>query len=210
MTYDGRPKPRRGLLSALSGALSPQPVPEDDTGPLTPPKGVLAAMVLTILAGAVYVFSGGLGVLTIGQMMDSSKAQYRQWINDCTAQFGGFGSAVITEESPTGSAAACQGLAEMTADNWDAFRTASIVVSAVFLAMGLALVAAGYFLRQGRKWSRRTIVLIAVITVAAAMLLGMSSPIILGATLLLMIAVVLCYLASGATYFLRVAARRHG
>lgn len=208
MTHDNQPGARRGFFASLSAALSPQPIPEDDTGPLTPPKGIVTAMVLTILAGAVYVFSGGLGVLTIGQMMEESKAQYQQWLSDCTSKFGGIGTA-ITEESPTGSAAACQSLTEMTADTWASFRTASIVVSAVFLAMGLALVAAGFFLRMGRKWARRTIVAVAIITVAAAMLLGMSSPIILGATLVLMIAVVLCYLSSGATFFLRAAARGH-
>lgn len=212
MTYpqDDKPQARKGLLASLSAALSPQPIPEDDSGPLTAPKGVLTAMVITIVSGAIYVFSGGLGLLTIGQLMESSKDQYQQWINDCTAQFGGFGSAAITETSATGSAAACQGLTEMTAASWDSYRTASLVVSAVFLAMGLALIAAGYFLKLGRKWARRTVVAVAVITVAAAMLLGMSSPIILVATLLLMVAVVLCYLSSGATFFLRAAARRHG
>lgn len=201
-------QPRRGFLASLSAALSPPPIPEDDTGPLTAPKGVLTAMVLTILSGAIYVFSGGLGVLTIGQLMEQSKEQYQQWITDCTREYGGIGSA-ITAESPTGSAAACQSLSEMTPDAWESFRTASVVVSTVFLLMGLALVAAGFFLRLGRKWARRTMVSIAVITVAAAMLLGMTSPIVLAATLLLMIAIVLCYLFTGGTFFLRAAARKH-
>lgn len=204
-----QPGQRRGFLAALSAALSPQPIPENDTGPLRPPKGVLAATVLAIVAGAIYILSGGLGISTLDSMLKQSRSQYQSWITDCTNQFGGIGTTAVTETSPTGSAATCQGLKMMTSADWDSFRTASLVVSVVFLLMGIALVLAGWFIRFGRRWARRVLVGVAVITVLAAMMLGMTSPVILGATLLLLIGVVLCYLSSGATYFLRVAARRH-
>ncbi|MBN9608783.1 MAG: hypothetical protein BGO26_11905 [Actinobacteria bacterium 69-20] len=210
MSYrNEQPGQRRGFLAALSAALSPQPIPENDTGPLTAPRGVLAATVLSILAGVIYIFSGGLGISRLSSMLAQSKTQYQTWIKDCTSKFGGIGTSAITQSSPTGSAATCQGLREMTTADWSSFRTASLVVSVVFLLMGVALVLAGWFLRFGRRWARRVLVGVAIITVLAAMMLGMTSPIILGATLLMIIGVLLCYLSSGATYFLRVAARRH-
>lgn len=203
------PRERRGFLASLSAALTPAPLPDHDDGPLKAPKGVIAATVLSIVAGAIYILSGGLGVVTIGEMLKQSRAEYQKWIDQCTAQFGGIGTSAVTETSPSGSAATCQGLVHMSGADWDSFKTASVIVSAVFLVMGIGLVLAGWFLRLGRTWARRVIIGVTIITVLAAMMLGMSSPIILGATLLLMISVVLCYISSGATYFLRVKSRKH-
>ncbi|MEO9010426.1 MAG: hypothetical protein ABI382_08560 [Nakamurella sp.] len=200
---------KRGFLASMSAALAPRPIPDDDGGPLKAPKGVIAAMVLSIVAGAVYVLSGGLGVITINSMLAASRKQYNGWINDCTSQFGGIGTTAVTESAPTGSAATCQGLVQMSGSDWNSFKMASVIVSAVFLVMGIGLIAAGVFLRMGRLWARRVTIAVTVITVLAAMMLGMTSPVVLGATLLLMISVVLCYVSSGATYFVRVKARRH-
>jgi hypothetical protein len=200
---------RRGFLASLSAALTPPPLPEDDSGPLKAPKGVLAAMVLTVLAGVIFVLSGGLGLITMDSMIAASKKQYQGWLDDCRQQFGGIGTTAVTETSPTGSAATCQSLVEMTGSDWDSFQTASVIVSTVFLLMGLALVAAGIFLRVGRLWARRVAIAVTIIPVLAAMRLGMTSPVVLGATLLLMIAVVLCYISTGGMFFLRVRARRH-
>jgi hypothetical protein len=204
----GQPQ-RRGFLASLSAALTPPPMPDDDSGPLKAPKGVLAAMVLAIAAGATFVLSGGLGLITMDSMIAASQKQYNGWVNDCRSQFGGIGTTAVTETSPTGAAATCQSMVEMTGSDWDSFQTASAIVSAVFLLMGLALIAAGIFLRLGRMWARRVAIAVTIITVLAAMMLGMTSPVVLGATLLLMVAVVLCYISSGGMYFVRVKARRH-
>jgi hypothetical protein len=204
----GQP-PRRGFLASLSAALTPPPLPDDDSGPLKAPRGVLVAMVLTILSGTIFVLSGGLGLVTMDSMMSASKKQYQGWMDDCRAQFGGIGTTAVTETSPTGSAATCQSLVEMTGSDWDSFQTASVIVSSVFLLMGVALVGAGIFLRVGRMWARRVAIAVTIVNVLAAMMLGMTSPIVLGATLLLMIAVVLCYISTGGMYFIRVRARRH-
>lgn len=193
----------------MSAALAPKPLPDDDGGPIRAPRGVLAAMALAVIAGVVYVLSGGLGALTVDSMMATSKKQYQGWIDTCTSQFGGIGTTAVTESSPTGAAATCRGLVTMTSNDWDSFQTASVIVSTVFFAMGVALIAAGIFTRLGRLWARRVMVAVTIITVLAAMMLGMTSPVILGATVLLMVAVVLCYVSTGATYFLRVKARRH-
>ncbi len=166
-------------------------------------------MVLTIAAGAIFVLSGGLGLVTMDSMINASQKQYQGWVDDCRSQFGGIGTTAVTETSPTGSAATCQSMVEMTGSDWDSFQTASVIVSTVFLLMGLALVAAGIFLRVGRMWARRVAIAVTVITVLAAMMLGMTSPVVLGATLLLMIAVVLCYVSTGGMFFMRVKARRH-
>lgn len=204
-----RPAARRGFLASLSAALSPQPIPDDDTGPLTAPKAVLAAMVLTIIAGAMYLFSGGISVAGTDQMMQRAKSQYAAQVQQCTSQFGGIGTTAVTMPSPTGAAATCQRMSPIADNDWSAYRTASVVVAAAFIVMGLLLILGGWFLRAGRAWARRTVVGVAIVTVLAALMLGVSTPFILAATLLVMVAVVLCYLSSGATYFLRVKARRH-
>ncbi len=204
-----RPAARRGFLASLSAALTPQPLPEDDTGPLTAPRGVLVAVVLSIIAGAMYLFSGGVSVVGVDQMMKNARTDYTAQVSECTNNYGGIGTTAITAPSPTGVEATCQRLTVVGDSDWDAYRTASIVVAVAFMVLGALLVLGGWFLRAGRAWARRTVVGVVIITVLAALLLSMSTPFILAATLLAMVAVVLCYLASGATYFLRVKARRH-
>lgn len=198
-------------MASLSAAFAPQQVPpdDDDGAPLRPPMGVTVASVLSILAGAIYMFSGGLGVATVKQLIADSRLEYQRWVGDCVSQFGGIGTGAVTETSPTGAAATCQALVEMGESDWEAFRLASIVVSAVFLAMGIAVVLAGWFLRFGAMWARRVVIAVTIVTVLAAMMLGMTSPLVLGGALLMMAAVVLCYLSTGGLYFLRVRARRH-
>jgi hypothetical protein len=200
---------RRGFLASLSAALSPPQIPENDTGPLTAPKGVITATVLSIIAGAMYLFSGGISLAGTDAMMSKAKSEYATQVQDCTRQFGGIGTTAVTATSPTGTAATCQKMTTLADSDWDAYRTASIVVAVAFVVMGLLLVLAGWFLRAGRAWARRTVVGVVIITVLAALMLGVSTPFILAATLLAMIAVVLCYVSSGSTYFLRVKARKH-
>ncbi len=200
---------RRGFLAALSAALSPQPLPENDDGPLVAPKGVAAATVLSIVAGAMYLFSGGLSVLGVDSMMRNARGEYQSQLSECTSRFGGVGSTAVTAASPTGPAATCQRMSVLTDSDWESFRTASMVVAVVFMLMGAILVLAGWFLRAGQAWARRSLVAVAIVTVLGALMLGVSTPFILAATLLVMIAVILCYLSSGATFFLRVRARKH-
>lgn len=210
--YSNQPRKqpqRRGFLASLSDALTPQPIPEHDDGPLKAPRGVIAATVLAIVAGLAYILAGGAPIIQINAIMASTREQYQKLIDDCTAQFGGFGTSAITETSASGSMATCQSMSSWTESDWDLFRSTNIVVGVVFVVMGVALVAAGLFLRRGAMWARRTIVAITIITVLAALVLGLASPLVLGATLLLVIAVLLCYLSTGATYFARVKARKH-
>lgn len=204
-----RPGRRRGFLASLSEALAPRPIPEEDTGPLVAPRGVLTAMVMSILAGVAYLFWGGIIVAQIDSMMDSVRTDYQDQVNDCTAQFGGIGTTAVTAESPTGVAQTCQQMVTMDSSNWDTIRTANLTLAVIFILMGLALILGGWFLRGGRTWARRTVVGVTILTLLAAFLLGVTSALILAATLLLLIAVVLCYISSGATFFLRVKARKH-
>ena len=203
------PAARRGFLASLSAALTPQPIPDNDTGPLVPPRSVIVAMVLAIVAGVVYLFAGTVSVVGLNSALQQQRTSYENQIQDCTRQFGGVGTSAITQTSPTGAAQTCQRMLTMADSDWDNFRTASLVVAVAFLVMGALLVVAGWFLRAGRAWARRSAVTVAIITVLAALMLGVSSPILLAATLLVMVAVVLCYLASGATYFQRVKLRKH-
>ncbi len=205
----GRPPRRRGFLASLSEALAPQPIPDDDTGPLVAPKGIIAAMVMAIAAGVAYLFWGGFIVAQIDTMMRTVRADYADQVQDCTAQFGGIGTTAVTAQSPTGLAQTCQQTPVMQATDWDGIETANIILAVVFMVMGALLVLGGWFLRQGRAWARRTVVWITILTLLAAFLLGVTSALILAATLLLLVAVVLCYISSGATFFLRVKERKH-
>lgn len=203
-----QPSARRGFLASLSAALAPPPIPEDDTGPLRAPKGVITAVVLAMLGGAMYVFSGAVSLVGTNDLLHQARVQYEDQVSTCQSSMGGIGTA-ITAASPTGQAATCQSLRVLSDTDWSNFHSFSIGIASAYLILGLILIVAGWFLRQGAAWARRAGAGVVVVTVLASMFLGMSTTFILIATLFGVIAVVLCYIGSGAVYFLRVKARKH-
>lgn len=202
-----QPAARRGFLASLSAALAPPPIPEDDTGPLRAPKGVITAVVLAIVGGLIYLLQGVMGLTNLDFVVTSSQQAYTDQVTKCQ-QVGGIGDAV-TGTSPTDLVDTCKRMAPYGSADWDSLRSVYLGLFVVFVVLGLATVTAGWFLRTGAAWARRVLVTITVVTVLGAMFLQISGMVTLIATMAVLIAVVLCYLASGAQYFLRVKARKH-
>jgi hypothetical protein len=208
MTSSGQNLPaRRGFLASLSSALTPPPVPEDDDAPLRVPRGVMVASVLAIIGGILFLFQGVLGLFNISAIIANGKTSYAQQVTDCTSKVGGIGTAV-TVTSPSEVASSCQRLPTMTPADWDNYHSVYLILFAVFAIIGVAVLAAGWFLRSGAMWARRTLVAVTLITVLGALFLQISGALTLAATFAVLIAVVLCYLSSGGQYFLLVRARR--
>lgn len=202
-----QPAARRGFLASLSAALTPQPIPENDTGPLRPPKGVVTATVLAIVGGVLFLLQGVMGLTNIDFVVSSSQKAYSDQVATCQ-QVGGIGSAV-SAASPTALVDTCQKMTPYQSADWDSLRSVYLGLFVVFVIIGLACVAAGWFLRTGAAWARRTLVTVTVVTVLGALFLQISGMVTLAATMAVLIAVVLCYLASGAAYFIRIKARKH-
>jgi hypothetical protein len=208
MTRPGQnPPARRGFLSSLSNALTPPPVPDDDSAPLRVPKGVLTASVLSIIGGILFLFQGVLGIFNITSIIANGKTSYAQQVTDCNAKVGGIGSAV-TVTQPTEAVSSCQKIPTMAAADWDNYHTVYLVLFAVFAVIGISVIAAGWFLRAGAMWARRTLVAVTLITVLGALFLQITGALTLAATVAVLIALVLCYLSSGGQFFLLVRARR--
>lgn len=202
-----QPAARRGFLASLSAALTPPPIPDDDTGPLRPPKGVMVGVVLAIIGGVLFLLQGVMGLTNLDFVVTQSQQAYGDQVTKCQ-QVGGIGTAV-TATTPTDLVDTCKRLAPYESADWDSLRSVYVGLFVVFVLLGLAAITAGWFLRAGAAWSRRVLVTITIITVLGAMFLQISGLITLAATMAVLIAVVLCYLASGAQYFLRVKARKH-
>jgi hypothetical protein len=62
----------------------------------------------------------------------------------------------------------------------------------------------------GARWSRLTVAGSVLLSVLVTMLFQASNILTLGATLILIIAVMLCYIGKGAVFFARLKARRTG
>lgn len=208
MTSSGQNTPaRRGFLASISSALTPPPVPEDDDAPLRAPKGVVTASVLAIIGGILFLFQGLVGLFNVSPFIKNSQATNQEQVLNCQGKVGGVGTAV-TATSPTDVVSSCQKVTNMTPADWDNFRAFYIVLLVVFVVIGIAVLAAGWFLRAGAMWARRTLVAVTLITVLGALLLGIAGSLTLAATFAVMIALVLCYLSSGGQYFLLVKSRR--
>jgi hypothetical protein len=208
MTSPGQNTPaRRGFLSSISAALTPPPVPEDDNAPLRVPKGVITASVLSIIGGILYLFQGTLGLFNIDSIIDNGRKSYTEQVTTCNNQVGGIGTAA-TGAAPTNVVSSCQKLPTMTDTDWANYHTVYVVLFVVFALIGIAVLAAGWFLRAGAMWARRTLVTVTLLTVLSALFLQITGALTLAATFAVLIAVVLCYLSSGGQFFLLMKARR--
>jgi len=208
MTSPGARPRKSGFLAKMQAASVPV-IPEDDGKLIIRPRGVTIASVLVIIAGAIIVFSGIAGYVQTDAYLADSVQLNTTLLADCTKSFGGFGTtlAAATVPSLTSSAALCHSAVKPTAAVIDGFRTASHVVGIVFALIGLMFIAAGWFLRAGARWAKRTVVTGSAVLLLAAAVLRLSTPYTLLATLLLVVAVVMTYLGQNSIYFARVARR---
>lgn len=209
MTSPGS-RPRRGFLASISAALTPPPVEEDDLSkPLVVPASIKVAMVLTLLGGVIYLFVGGVNVIQRSDYLEQVRVSYNDQVAKCQ-EVGGVGDAVTT--TPTDAQKelvdTCSKLRVATEADFDALSTQIVVFGLVFLAMGLASLVAGWFLRTGVVWARWVLVGVVAISFILTMLFQVAGALTLGALLLLGIAMVLTFIGKGGLFISRARERR--
>ena len=208
----GDARKRPGIFDSFRAAMTPPPLPEDDGQPIKPPGTVTAATVLAMLAGLVFLVIGGFSLLTTDDQLNSAVASYNAAISDCTTEFQGIGNAVVVPAGAsadvTAAADVCKSYQPLTDDAISAARTQNVIISVVITVIGLVALAGGWFLRTGARWSRLALVGAVIISVILTMAFQVSNLLTLVATLLMIIAVMLCFVGQGAVYFARLKARR--
>jgi|SRR5690349_339719 hypothetical protein len=210
----GEARKRPGFMDSFRAALTPPPMPPDDGKPLVRPTTVTVASVLAILAGAIFVFLGATSVLTLDNQVTVAVSDYNKAVDDCRARFGGIdGSASApagASTDDTNAAQSCNSLTPLTEDMISSYRTSNIVFGAIFVVLGVVAAAGGWFLRAGNRWGRLAVIGVVLINVIFSVMLGVANVLILGASLMLIAAVMLCFIGKGGVYFARVKARRAG
>jgi hypothetical protein len=86
--------------------------------------------------------------------------------------------------------------------------TYNVILSLVVALMGVASIAAGWYLRAGAKWAKRVLIGVIVLAFAGTLLFGIAQLLWLVATLVIAVALMLTVIGKGGQYFARVAMRR--
>lgn len=210
----GDARKRPGFMDSFRAALTPAPLPPDDGAPLVRPNTVTIATVLAIAAGAIFVLIGGYSIVTTDDQLNQAVAQYNSDISACTAQFGGIGDAVVVPSGAstdvTNQAETCKTYVVLTPETISSARTQNILISSIVVVIGAVALAAAWFLRSGNRWGRTGLVVAVLLSVVLSMMFKVSNLFTLGASLLLIIAVMLCFIGKGGVFFARVKARRAG
>lgn len=207
---------RPGIFDSFRGAFAPQQLPEDDGKPITAPRSILIASALSLVAGVLMAFLAVMSVVQFNAQFDLTVQTYKDEVANCQSQFGAVGSSVAVPEGGTddqkSKAQLCQTLQNYNDADYQGFRdtarTQSFVLGGLILVYGLAAIAAGWFLRSGAAWPRRVLIGVVVLTLATIMLMGIQNIFLLGASLLLVAAVMLTFVGRGGLFFARHRARR--
>ncbi len=210
----GDARKRPGIFDTFRAAMTPAELPPDDGTPISPPKAVLAATVMSIVAGVIFVLIGGVSLATTDSQLDSAVTAYNKAIADCTTKFGGIGDTVVVpagaSSEDTAQGESCKGYRPLTDETISAAKTQNIMISVIIVVIGLIALVGGWFLRAGARWSRLAVIGAVIISVIITMLFQVSNIFTLGATLIMVVAVMLCYIGKGSIYFARLKARRAG
>lgn len=210
----GDPRKRPGLFDSFRAAMTPPPLPPDDGQPIRPPGSVTAATVLSLVAGLVFLFIGGVSLVSTDEQLDNAVRAYNASIAECVTDFQGIGEQVVVpvgaNADDTSRAEACKQFRPLTDETVSSARTQNIIISVVILVIGLIAAVGGWFLRSGAGWGRLTVVGAVVLSIIVTLFFRVSNIFTLAATLLLIVAVMLSYIGRGATYFSRLKARRTG
>ena len=208
----GEARKRPGFMDSVRAALVPAALPPDDGKPLVRPSTVMVASVLALLAGAIFAFLGAASIITLDSQVDVAVSQYNQAVDDCRSKYGGIDGAATApagaSTDDTNAVQSCNGLTPLTDDMISSYRTSNIVFGAIFVVLGLVAAVAGWFLRSGNRWARFAVIGIVIVNVIFSVMLGVSNILILGASLMLIVAVMLCFIGKGGVFFSRVKSRR--
>lgn len=210
----GDPRKRPGLFESFRAAMTPPPLPVDDGQPLSPPRTVIAATVMSILAGVVFLLIGGVSLATTDAQLDNAVKAYNDAIAQCVKDFGGIGDAVVVPAGATtddtARADSCKQYRPLTEETISAARTQNIIISVIIVVIGLIAAVGGWFLRSGAGWSRLTVAGAVVLSIIVTLFFQVSNLFTLVATLIMIIAVMLSYIGKGGVYFAQLKARRKG
>jgi len=210
----GDARKRPGIFDSFKAAMTPPELPPDDGSPIAPPRAVIIATAMSMLAGLVFLLIGGVSLFTTDDQLNNAVAAYNRSISECTTKFGGIDTAVVV---PAGASAddttlaeSCKQYRPLTDETISSAKTQNILISVIIVVIGLIALVGGWFLRPGARWSRLAVGGGVVISVLVTMMFQVSNLFTLVATLFMIVAVMLCYVGKGGTYFARLKARRAG
>ncbi len=198
---DGPNRPR--FIDSMKSALSPRaPIKIDPDAPNPIPRTVKIAGWLAVVAG---VLNFGLGTLTMLQ-----RNAYIQGVIDnvaqCNAQGVGVGAAVTSTDT-SDFVTVCKSLGDYTAAQYDGARSALLVTAIVLIVVGLASAWSGWGVVHGARWARTLMTAIGVLLLVSTLLQLLASPLVLLAALLMAIALAMCFVGKGASYYIRAKAK---
>jgi len=215
------PRPKKsGFLAGLQSAMAP-PLPSDDGRPIVRPRSITIASVLILVAAVMYVLIGALSVSSTGSQADNYRTFYASAVKQCTDNVGGIGTAVpSTVATPTAGQTtplaltalpdSCRKITEPTlsASALSSYKTTLTVFSVLLIVIGLATGASGWFMREGRKWTRRVLIGVVLVQLVLAFLFQVSNTVTLFATLLIVVGLSMTFLGKASAYFMAIALRK--
>jgi uncharacterized membrane protein len=202
---DGSSRPR--FMDTFKAALQPrEPIKVDPDAPNPVPRTVTIAGWMTLVAAVVTAFVGALYIFGRETSIRSALDQIDNQINECNAQGIGIGSAVTTTDT-SDLITLCKTVAVPTADQIASARSTLLMVGIVLVVIAVALGVGGYFLLRGTRWARRVVTVAGGLLLIGTMLQLFGSPLLLVSALILLIAMAMCYVGKGATYYIRAKAK---
>jgi hypothetical protein len=220
MTSPGSRPKKSGFMASIQSAMTPA-IPADDGEPIYRPRSVTIASVLVMVAAVMFLLIGALSATSTGKQGDSYRTFYNSAVKQCTDLVGGIGTVVpTTVATPTAGPTtplaltalpnSCRQITESTLSDsaLSSYKTTLVVFSVVLIVIGLITGAAGWFMREGRKWTRRVLIGVVLIQLVLAFLFQVSNTVTLFATLLIVVGLSMTFLGKASGFFMSVALRK--
>ncbi len=220
MTSPGSRPKKSGFMAGLQAAMTPA-IPADDGGPIVRPRTVTIASVLVMIAGVLFLLIGALSVSSTGSQAASYQTFYASAVKQCNDGVGGIGTAVpSTVATPTAGPttplaltalpSSCRQITEPTisASALSSYKTTLVTFSVILIVIGLATAASGWFMREGRKWTRRVLIGVVLVQLVLAFLFQVSNTVTLLSTLLIVVGLSMTFLGRASGFFMGVASRK--
>lgn len=208
-------------MAKLQAAMTPV-LPDGTDSPLVRPRGVTIASVLVLIAGVLFFLIGALSVTSAGSQAANYQTFYANAVAQCrNSSVGGIGTAVpTTVATPTAGPTTplaltalpntCRQITQPTLSEsaLSSYKRTLLGFSVVLIVIGIVTAASGWFLRDGRKWTRRALIAVVLLQLVLAFLFQVSNTITLLCTLLIVVGLSMTFLGRPAAYFMGVALRK--
>ncbi|MET3808522.1 UPF0716 family protein affecting phage T7 exclusion [Nakamurella sp. UYEF19] len=209
-------------MASLQSAMTPA-IPADPGAPLVRPRSVTIASVLVMVAGVLFLLIGALSVGSAESQVQDQAKSYNTVIAQCKQYYGGIGSSVVptTASTPASLAttvvaatalpSACAAVTDLALSDsqLSSIKSSIRTFSVVLIVIGLATAASGWFMREGRKWTRRVLIGVVLVQLVLAFLFQVSNTITLLSTLLIVVGLSTTFLGKASAYFMGVALRKN-